>query len=676
MPRLPRFPFPSPLRAPLAALAMVLGLVAPPQPAQAATTGLSGFSGVYGIADGTAINQNLRVVFSPAPALQGQTGSYYVAVPFQNQWFFLTPGGWQTYSGQILPLATGPLAARQDPVLGNANVSALECTPLYAGYGTSLDAMLQGGTFAQVYKVPAAADHAAPLPCSRTADADLVRFLEQATFGASNGSLDELRQLGVENWLSRQFSLPITLYPDLPVVPLTRADSCTGTCARDGYSVFPVQLSFFQNALTAQDQLRQRVAFSLGQILVVSGNTVSYAYAMGPYQNLLLTNALGNFEDLLLAVTLSPTMGRYLNMANNDKPDPKVGRQANENYARELMQLFSMGLYQLNPDGSIQRDAQGRPLASYDQPTVTALARVFTGWTYPPMPDTPSQNHNPQYYRGTLVAVESLHDTDAKQIGNLISLPAGQKADADLRAAVHAVFMHPNVGPFIGRRLIQHLVKGNPSAAYVSRVASTFNDNGQGVRGDMQAVVRAILLDPEARGDMRGEADAGHLRPPILLATQLLRSLGGYSDGVWLRSQTANLGQEVFNSPSVFNFFSPDFPVSGYTEPEFGIDNAASALARSNFIYSLIYGGGAGPDSSVIGATGTKVDLAPWQILATSPAALVDRLDVLLMHGTMTPSLRQNLITQVSAVPANDPLSRARLAIYLLATSPSYLVER
>ncbi|NJR71947.1 MAG: DUF1800 domain-containing protein [Gammaproteobacteria bacterium] len=242
--------------------------------------------------------------------------------------------------------------------------------------------------------------------------------------------------------------------------------------------------------------MRQRVAFALSQILVTSGADSSLMpYGMARYQQLMLDYAFGNYKDLLYAVTLSPVMGDYLNMANSNKPDPARGISANENYAREIMQLFSIGLYDLNLDGTLKKDASGNPIPSYSQTTVENLARVFTGWTYASANGTPAVRNNPSYYEQPMQAVASNHDTGSKTLIRGFIIPASQSAALDLSMALDHLIAHPNVAPFISKQLIQRLVTSDPHPAYVARVAAVFNNNGQGIKGDLKAVVRAILLD-------------------------------------------------------------------------------------------------------------------------------------------------------------------------------------
>jgi hypothetical protein len=517
-------------------------------------------------------------------------------------------------------------------------------------------------------------------------EADAVRFLEQATWGPTEAGIQEVQQKGLETFIDEQFAAPASNVGTYPYASLSGEVGCPLTmpnrdvCTRDNYSAFPLQVRFFQNALNGPDQLRQRLAFALSQILVLSTAPQVYqAYALAPYQNILMKNAFGNFRDILSDITLSPAMGRYLNMVNNAKADAVKGVAPNENFARELLQLFSIGAFKLNNDGTLQKDSTGKPIPAYDQDTVEGFARVFTGWTYPTQPGNTMQESNPPYFIGPMISIPSLHDMEAKKLLDGVVLPAHQTPEKDLNDALTNVFNHPNVGPFIGKQLIQHFVTSNPSPAYVSRVSDVFNNNGQGVRGDMRAVIKAILLDPEARDDAKADPQFGKLREPAKFIVGILRALGGKSDGVFLRAQSRLLGQNVYQATSVFNFYPPDYPLQGthLVNPVSAIYTTTTALDRSNFVYGFLYGSSDMlPDPNVPGAIGTKVDLSPLAALAADPEKLVDKLDLVMMHKSMSPAMRYIVIQAVNAVPARDPLTRARTAVYLVATSPQYQVER
>ncbi|HQR38894.1 MAG TPA: DUF1800 family protein [Blastocatellia bacterium] len=519
----------------------------------------------------------------------------------------------------------------------------------------------------------------APIPQSQlfpATQADAARILEQASFGATETSINHVVSIGIDAWLDEQFAAAPTGYPDMPYYPSTVPADCDSICNRDNYSLFQVQLRFFQNAMYGEDQLRQRVAFALSQIDVVSGTDVNIAYGMTEYQQILFDNAFGNYRDILYQITLNPAMGRYLDMVNNDKPNPQYGIEPNENYARELMQLFSIGTYKLNLDGTVQTSG-GVPVSAYDQETIEGFAHVFTGWTYPTLPGGTPARHNPSYYLGSMYLYPGNHDTGAKELLDGVILPARDDAYADLNAAIDNIFYNANVGPFISKQLIQKLVTSNPSPAYVARVATKFNDNGSGVRGDLKAVVRAILTDDEAR-NATPPSDFGHLKEPALWAIGVLRGLNGISDGVYLRGQVSAMGQNLFYSPSVFNYYPPDNPISGTTlvGPELAIHNSNTSLQRSNFINAIVFSNGIAPDPTVQNATGTSVNLANLQALSNDPSAMVDKLSLILMHGAMPAAMKTSIVNAVNVVPASDPVTRARTAAYLVATASQFQVAR
>lgn len=521
-------------------------------------------------------------------------------------------------------------------------------------------------------------------------DGDARRFLAQASFGPTDSAVAEVIASGKDAWLQKQFSLRSSDYKGLHYVDPNRGVGCPAgspdTCGRDNYTLFPVQTQFFRNAINEPDQLRQRTALALSEIVVVSGQQIKLPYALANYQRIFLNHAFGNFRDVLREVTLSPAMGKFLNMANNDKPNPIKGIEPNENYAREVLQLFSIGLWQLNVDGSARLGPNGQPQPSYDQETVEGFAHAFTGWTYPPRPGaTRSKFPNPTNFDAPMIAFAEHHDSASKRLLNGVTLPAGQSAAADLDAAIDNIFNHPNVGPFIGRQLIQQFVTANPSPAYVARVAAAFNNAaaapGSGPRttgrGDMKAVLSAILLDPEASAPTAPDR-FGKLREPILQLTHLFRALGGQSDGVWLRTQASSLGQPIFSPPSVFNFFSPDYDLpddASLDGPAFGLFNASNAFKLSGIFSTALNGKGVAPDATVAGATGSKIDLARWQLLAADPAALVKEIDRVLFAGRASGPLLQALQKAAQIQPASKPLDRARAALFLAVMSPEYLVE-
>jgi|GEM_PF-7105972 len=505
-------------------------------------------------------------------------------------------------------------------------------------------------------------------PCS---SANAVRFLEQATWGPTNADITHVQDVGIRAYLDEQEAAAETSYPTLPLQPSTIPASCDSICQRDNYSMYPLQNQFFLNALYGQDQLRQRVAWALHSILVVSGRDMMQPSWMAPYLQIFSTEAFGNFRNILGKVTLNPAMGDYLNMSTSTKFNP------NENYGREVLQLFSIGLYKLNLDGTLQLDVQNNPIPTYDQNVVTNFAKIFTGWRLASQPQPGVPN-----YIDPMVLVQSQHDVTAKTLLDGFPVPAAQTGTLDLNMALDNIFNHQNVGPYISRALIRNLVTSNPSPAYVARVSSVFNNDGSSVRGNLKAVVEAILLDPEARGDGKSAPTYGHLREPVLLMNNVLRLFDAKSadraknsDG-YLNPQLTPMDQDVLKPLTVFSYYPADYQVPGtsLTGPEFGILSTSSSLKRANFMNTIVF--------SVISASppdrpnGTSIDLTGLQALAGNPQSLVDELNRTMMHGTMSAQMQGSIVTAVNAVLASNPLKRARTALYLVATSSQYQVEK
>ena len=433
---------------------------------------------------------------------------------------------------------------------------------------------------------------------------------------------------------------------------------------------------FLTNAVDNPDQLRQRVAFALSQIFVTSLAKLGNNENMIGYQDMLLADAFVNYRKILSDVTLSPAMGQYLDMANNAKADSAAGSVANENYARELMQLFTIGTQQLNLDGTVKYDSNQLPIPTYSQFTVTEYARVYTGWTYAPKPAQPIRwNAAPSGY-GNLVTYPAEHDFGSKQLLNGQVSPAGVSAGIDMSNALSSIFNHPNVGPFVSTQLIQHLVKSNPSPAYVERVATVFNNNGNGVRGDMQAVVAAILLDPEARANDDGENDEasdGHLQEPALFIAGMVRAFAGQMyDTNYYQYDLADMGENLFASPSVFNYFAPNYAVPGTTllGGEFQIYSPNNAILRANEVSNL-FRQYSDPVQSY--GPGTIVDLSAFLPLAPDPARLVDALDLTLTRGVMPAAMKAAIVEAVTGETGGN-LRRVQRGCYLILTSSYYNV--
>jgi len=524
------------------------------------------------------------------------------------------------------------------------------------------------------------------LPAGTPTAAAAGRFLSQATFGATDGLIAQVQSQGYDAFLNAQFAAPMSshlAFVDAAVAALP-SPSASPSATPNQPTLTMTNDAWWTNAIAGQDQLRQRVAFALSETLVVSINSAGLAnrpFALPAYYDVLVRDAFGNYRQLLEDITLNPAMGAYLNMLQNDKADASKGTLPNENYARELMQLFTIGLYNLNLDGSLTLSSSGFPIATYDQNAILGTAAVLTGWTYAqPGVANPVFFPGPARlsWRDPMINLATHHQTDAKTILNGVVLPANQTAAQDLKTMLDTIFNHPNVGPFICRQLIQRLVTSNPSPGYVYRVASVFNDNGQGVRGDLKAVVRAILMDYDARVGFVSAQNAGHGREPVIRVTNLLRSFNATSpSGKYsVRNAYANLDEEAMHSPTVFNFFEPDYSApgaiaaAGLKSPEFEITTDTTVILATNFLRTAIYGS--------FGPAGDRItlNLSGEQNLASDPAGLVDHLNSLLMSGGMSSSTRNILINAVTQIPASNTLERVRTAIYLVVNSPEFAVDK
>ncbi|HEX9945755.1 MAG TPA: DUF1800 family protein, partial [Thermoanaerobaculia bacterium] len=420
-----------------------------------------------------------------------------------------------------------------------------------------------------------------PLPGGTPSQDDAARFLFQATYGPRPGEVEALQAKGFSRWLDEQFAMPVVSHLatyDQLVSQLGPGEDPNPSLVRE---------SFASQAVQGPDQLRQRVTFALSELFVVSDRDADVRNnpaGLAAYLDLLSQHAFGNFRDLLEAVTLSPTMGVYLDMAGSSKAIPELGLNPNENYAREILQLFSIGLYELHPDGTLRLDAANQPIPTYDQEVVKAFARAFTGWTLGGQNhDDPRRFFRPQRnFRIPMEPWVQYHASDEKLLLDGAGLPAGQGAQADLEAALDVIFNQSNVGPFFCRFLIQRLVTSNPSPAYVYRCGQAFADNGAHVRGDLKAVLRAILLDYEARAaTLATRPDEGHLREPFVRLAGLLRTLNASPrNGRWRivglgDREGLSTGETPLRAPTVFNFFEPSYALpgeiaqAGLVSPEF-----------------------------------------------------------------------------------------------------------
>jgi uncharacterized protein (DUF1800 family) len=505
----------------------------------------------------------------------------------------------------------------------------------------------------------------------RITNSEAARFLTQATFGPRIGEIQHLAGLaGYDSWIENQFSLPPSYH--LSLVKARAPDGWDAQQAR-----YPV---FWELALHADDQLRQRIAFALSEIMVVSDRPdalINHGNMLAAYYDILIEHAFGNFRELLEAVSLSPAMGIYLSMLGNKT----ISDRADENYAREIMQLFSIGLVKLNQDGTPILDGDGKPVPTYRQTDVANLAKVFTGWSWdrPEFDISPVAGWWPDLNRMEIPmkAFADHHDSASKTfLGE--TLPAGLTPQQDLDAALSVIFNHPNVGPFISKQLIQRLVTSNPSTAYIARVASAFNNNGEGQRGDLRAVTKAILLDPEARSESAAQhSDFGKLREPILRFSHLWRAFN-VQDPIEMNHFEGLMSQHApLTAKSVFNFFNPAYSQpgiikdAGLVSPEFQIDSEAWVNAINNSFLVIVQ------TDEFYSFFTTRLNLDTELALLDKPDQLLDHLDLLLMSGNMSSSFRQILldyITQNRALLDSERVLRDVLS--LIITSTEYSIQR
>ncbi len=441
-------------------------------------------------------------------------------------------------------------------------------------------------------------------------------------------------------------------------------------------------MEFYAHAVQNSDQLRQRVAFALSQLIVASDLEVHTTAGLAAFNQILLDGAFGNYRDMLKAVTLNPYMGGYLDMANSSKNAP------NENYAREFMQLFSMGVNQLNADGTAKTDASGAPIPNYTADDVHNIARALTGWTYARLNGAPITDNVNLDYSKPMIQNAALYDATPKSfLGTTVA--AGATQDVSVQAVVDAAFNNASTAPYVSKFLIQQLVSSNPSTAYVGRISAVFANDGSGVRGNLKAVVRAILTDAEARGDSKTGASDGKVKEPVLLSVSIGRLIGDVTDGYAFTARDAAMGQSPFRAPSVFNFYPPDYPLplgGGLLSPPSKLMTAATIIARNNLAYDWTVSGDVtnrseyAVQSTIGGATGTQPDWAAWQAFGTDENGMLDSINLLMLNNTMSAAQRASLLTAVNAIANSDPTTQARMraqtALYIVAASPQFQVDR
>jgi uncharacterized protein (DUF1800 family) len=467
-----------------------------------------------------------------------------------------------------------------------------------------------------------------------------ARLLDQAAFGPTPQSLADVHAWGAAAWIEDQFNAPET------------ALSLTGD----------LRAQMLSRLSQAPDQLRQRMVWALSQIVVVSMDKNNYANEYIPYLQILSRNAFGNYRTLLKEIAISPQMGKYLDLANSNKPDSSGGG-ANENFPRELLQLFTIGLVELNTDGS----PKPGPVPTYNQETVRQFALALTGWTYPTAPGaTPRSNNWEEFSKPAMEPRPANHDTSAKVLLNNVVLPAGQTPEQDMDGVIDCVFNHPNAGPFLATRLIRFLVTSNPSPAYIARVAQVFNSNSNGIRGDLKSVVRAILMDPEARND-QATANQGRLKDPVGMFVSFVRALNGrISPANQITWTFSRVGQTLTAPPSVFSYYSPMYRLPGNPAlfgPEFQIYTPTESILLGNEIYQLLGNPSGDP----------TIDLSPFQAAAGNVQNLVDLVCTKLHHGRTPAGLRAAIAKAVQA--AYDNKQRIDIAIYLAALSGEFAVQ-
>ena len=531
-----------------------------------------------------------------------------------------------------------------------------------------------------------------------------ARFLEQATLGAESYQVEEAIEYldDLEGWIDAQADVaPTYMLPTVRRIHgevndwiLQQGGDSTELNDRPSWTIF--NYAWWNINMTNEDLLRHRIAYALSQILVISMNSdlQSHGWGTADYYDILVRHAFGNYRDILRDVSLHPCMGFYLSHLNNPRSIPSENIHPDENYAREIMQLFSIGLYELNLDGSRKKDMDGKDIPTYGQTDITELAKVFTGLSVSdvlPNMYIDEADFGVGIYLGDLTKpmamYEQWHEPGPKNILGGQLIPSGQSGMEDIEDALDIIFNHPNVGPFLARRLIQHMIKSNPSPGYIARVASAFNDNGQGVRGDMAAVFKAILLDQEARecAALMVE-DHGKLTEPFIRYTKFARFIKkeNFNDRIW------NIGYNFYDAttqspllaPTVFNFFLPDFQPNGEISsedlygPEYQIHNSKTSIAYINqannqAIWTYLM------DDWEENSPAVYIDYSEIEPLAKDPEVLINYLDKHLTHGMMSQETRELIKTTISYFMYGDyRYDRVRLATYLTLISPDYAVLR
>ena len=497
-------------------------------------------------------------------------------------------------------------------------------------------------------------------------------ILDLTTFGATYDEIESVARLGTEGWLDNQLATAPSLHE-----PITRRYGAEYGYEPGGLVPRPLyrRFAFFERALTAPDQLRQLTAYALSQLFVVSqtGQLQNNPLGLASFYDTLLVHSFGNFEDLLRAVSLHPAMGFYLSHVNNGKTNLDGNTFPDENYAREVMQLFTIGLYELNPDGSRVLDGDGRPIPTYDNDDIQEFAKIFTGLGYDDIEREPSFGRQRGALHLPMIMFDEYHEPGKKYLLNGFVVPEGQTGLQDIDDAVSNLFNHPNVGPFVGKQLIQRLVTSNPSPEYVARITAVFNDNGDGVRGDMSAVIRAILTDEEV-------AQAIRVREPFRRFVAVNRSLhaaplSGTDYGATGQAVEYLTGQMVHSAPSVFNFYSPFYRPQGgqgLISPEMQITTEDTAIGMTNLMAFVLYEDqsmNTHPEFADI-----NIDLSEFIDLADDEDAFLTRMDLLFFAGQMSSHTEQVIRDVLDAASSYSALERARVGLYAGLIAPDQAV--
>jgi uncharacterized protein (DUF1800 family) len=540
------------------------------------------------------------------------------------------------------------------------------------------------------------------------ADADAARFLQQAQFSSTQAEIADVRQVGYAGWLARQFEAPQgqTGWDWLEARGYGQMD-----LNRYYRSSYQADFMLWNQLMSGPDAMRRRMALALSEFFVVSLESSLYnwrSHVFASYWDTLVKHAFGNFRQLLEDVTLHPAMGSYLNTKGNQKENTSTGRLPDENYAREVMQLFTIGLHQLNPDGTDKHDARGNPVETYAPSDVSNLARVFTGYDLDrsdgvriPVPGLDATSESKDFACKPMAFNANRHSMlEVVFLG--VTIPANTPGPAALKMALDTLFNHPNTGPFFARQMIQRLVTSNPSAAYVGRVAARFNNNGAGVRGDLPTVWAAILLDDEARSvQSMANLRFGKLREPMLRLIQWARSFGATSAaGSWKVFNTTDpatqLGQSPLHAPSVFNFFRPGFvppntamAAAQATAPEFQLVNETTVGGYLNYMQGVIRNGisCSSPDvPQVVSGSNHQFDVraryADELGLVSNAAALVSHLGLVLCAGALSAATQTLIVSGLNAKPITlastdaDKLDRIAAAVLMVMASADYLIQK